>query len=228
MSTAKGADLLVLAAHAPELVGLRATLGTDLAGIVRGLRVVCATVGVGMPVAGAGAMRHLRDARPRAVILLGSCGVYPKQEELSLLDLVVPERIVLVDTAVIAGKAAFPAPMQTVIATDDVLSRSLCGDGTAVHRGSLATTLSITTDDTLAQRLGKKCGCETENLEAFAVASACAVRSLPFASLLSITNVVGSEGRKQWTRYQRRAAEASARALLDWIHRGARGLPARG
>jgi nucleoside phosphorylase len=227
MSTAKGADVLVLAAHAPELVGLRATLGTDLAGVVRGLRIVCATVGVGMPVAAAGAMRHLRDARPRAVVLLGSCGVYPKHEGYSLLDLVVPEHIALVDPAVVAGKGAFPAPMQTLMATDDMLSRGLCGDATTMHRGSLATTLAITTDDTMATRLGKRSGCQTENLEAFAVASACAARALPFAALLSITNVVGSDGRKQWTRYQRRAAEASARALLDWVHRGSRGLPAR-
>src|SRR3954467_139738 len=55
MSAARAADLLVLAAHAPELVGMRATLGTGLAGVIRGMRVVCATVGVGMPVAGAGA-----------------------------------------------------------------------------------------------------------------------------------------------------------------------------
>ena len=219
--------MLVLAAHAPELVGMRAELGDELAGFVRGLRVVCATVGVGMPVAAAGAMRHLRDARPRAVVLLGSCGVYPKHDDHALLDLVVPEQIALVDPAVVAGKGAFPAPMQTSLAADDMLSRGLCGYVPSIHRGTVATTLAITTDDTMASRLGKRSGCETENLEAFAVASACAALSLPFAALLSITNVVGSDGRKQWTRYQRRAAEASARGLLDWVHRGARGLPAR-
>ncbi len=79
MSTIKGADLLILAAYAPELVGLRETLGTGLAGVVHGVRVVCATVGVGLPAAGAGTMRHLREARPRAVILLGSCGAYPRR-----------------------------------------------------------------------------------------------------------------------------------------------------
>ncbi len=227
MTTSKGADILVLAAYAPELVGMRATLGTALAGVVRGLRVVCATVGVGLPTAGAGAMRHLRDAKPRAVILLGSCGAYPKKPAFAPLEAVVPERIQLVDTAVVLDKAAFPAPMQTVMEPDPVLSHGLATCLPGVRRGQLASTLSITTDDTLAARIGKRTGCDTENLEAFSVGVACAGLPLPFAAVLVVTNLVGSEGREQWSKHRRKAADHSARLLLDWIHRGAQGLPAR-
>ena len=227
MSTIKGADLLVLAAYAPELVGLRATLGTGLAGVVQGVRVVCATVGVGLPAAGAGTMRHLREARPRAVILLGSCGAYPRRPAPALLTLTVPERVQLVDPSVIAERAAFPAPMQTSIETDPVLAQGLASVGAEVRRGSLATTLSITTDDVLAVRVGKRSECEYENLEAFSVGLACALSSIPFAAVLAVTNVVGSEGRQQWSKHRRKAAELGARLVLDFIHRGARGLPAR-
>ena len=227
MSTAKGADLLVLAAHAPELVGMRATLGTGLAGVVRNLRVVCAAVGVGMPVAGAGAMRHLCDAKPRAVVLIGSCGIYPRQAAHAPLELVVPERIRLLDPTVLGGKAAFPEPMQTMLETDDALSHGLASTATAIHRGTLATTLSITTDDVLAGRIGKKTECIGENLEAFSVGLACAAAGVPFAAILAVTNTVGSVGREQWSKHRRKAADRSASLLLDWIHRGARGLSVR-
>ena len=56
---------------------------------------------------------------------------------------------------------------------------------------------------------------------------ACAALDVPFAAVLSVTNIVGSEGREQWAKHRRKAADHSARLFLDWIHRGARGLPAR-
>lgn len=227
MNTVNGADLLIVAAHAPEFVGLRAALGTGLAGVVGSVRVVCAAVGVGMPVAGAGTMRQLRDARPRAVILVGSCGAYPKRAVPALLDLVVPERVQLVDPTVLADKAAFPAPMQTSLDTEPLLSHGLAGTVADVRRGRVAATLSITTCDVLAARIGKRSECDTENLEAFAVGLACAALAVPFAAVLAVTNVVGSEGREQWSKHRRKAAERSACLVLDWIHRGARGLPAR-
>jgi len=223
----KGADLLILAAHAPELLGLRGALGSGLSGVVRGLRVVCATVGVGLPAAGGGTMRHVRDARPRAVLLLGSCGLYPRRGEWKPLLPVIPKGIRLVDPTVLADKAAFPAPMQLLLDADKPLADGLAQVEPSALRGEVATTLSITTDDQLAGRLGRKSGCCAENLEAFSVALACAARDLPFASLLVSTNAVGSSGREQWSKHQRKAAERGARVVLEWLERGARGLAAR-
>jgi nucleoside phosphorylase len=93
-------------------------------------------------------------------------------------------------------------------------------------RGEVATTLGITTDDTLAQTLGSRSGCTAENLEAFSVAMACAARQLPFTSVLVATNAVGSEGRAQWSLHQRGAAEKAAELTLLWLERGAKGLAA--
>lgn len=227
MATTKGSDLLILAAHAPELLGLRASLGTTLAGVVDGLRVVCATVGVGLPAAAGGTMRHVRDARPRAVILLGSCGLYPRRSEWQPLQPLIPKTIQLVDATVLADKAAFPAPMQLQLEPDASLSNGLAQSDAGALRGPVATTLGITTDDPLANRLARKSGCCAENLEAFSVALACAARDLPFAAVLVTTNVVGSSGREQWQKNQRKAAERGARVILEWIARGARGLPKR-
>jgi nucleoside phosphorylase len=227
MPSTKSADLLILAAHAPELVGLRAALGPTLAGVLGGLRIVCATVGVGLPAAGSGTMRHVRDARPRAVLLLGSCGLYPRRSEFRPLLPVIPKGIRLVDPSVLLEKAAFPAPMQLLIEPDAALGDALAQGDASALRGEVATTLSITTDDALAARIGRKSGCCSENLEAFAVGLACATRDLPFAALLVATNVVGSPGREQWSKHQRKAAERAARLTLDWLGRGARGLVER-
>jgi nucleoside phosphorylase len=224
MSSIHGADLLILAAHAPELLGLRDALGTELSGMVGSVRVVCATVGVGLPAAAAGTMRHVRDARPRAVLLLGSCGLYPRRVEFQPLQAVVPTEVRLVDASVIADQAAFPAPMQLVREPDPRLSDALALTCPTALRGAVATTLGITTDDSLARTLGRKSGCAAENLEAFSVALACGARDLPFASLLVATNEVGSQGREQWRTHQREAAERGARVVLDWIERGAPGL----
>ncbi|MEY4582675.1 MAG: hypothetical protein RL701_7378 [Pseudomonadota bacterium] len=224
MGTTQGADLLILAAHAPELVGLRDVLGTELSGVVSNIRVVCATVGVGLPAAAAGTMRHVRDTRARAVLLLGSCGLYPRRVDFRPLQAVIPTEVRLVDSAVLDEKAAFPAPMQLLRACDRALSDGLAQSDPSALRGSVATTLGITTDDELARHIGRKSGCASENLEAYAVALAVAARDRPFASLLIATNEVGSSGREQWRTYQREAAERGARLVLDWIERGAPGL----
>jgi nucleoside phosphorylase len=180
-----------------------------------------------MPAAASGTMRHVRDARPRAVLLLGSCGLYPARVEFRPLQMVVPKAMRLVDPSVLAEKAAFPAPMQLLLETDAALSDALAECDPSALRGEVATTLSITTDDTLARSVARKSACCAENLEGFAVALACAARDLPFASVLVSTNAVGSTGREQWRKHQRKAAERGARLVLDWLERGARGLARR-
>ena len=81
----------------------------------------------------------------------------------------------------------------------------------------LATTLGITTEDALARELGLRSGCEGENLEALAVAHACALARVPFGAVLGCTNQVGSQGRVQWAHHRALAARASAELVLGWL-----------
>lgn len=222
-------DILLLAAHAPEFVGLRAHLGEQLCGNLRGLTVIAKTIGVGMAVAGAGAANRIQQLSPRAVVLLGSCGVYPCGVEYFPLDILVPSRFHLFDPSVAAGKAEFPDPMQTVLDPHPLLTAGLVASGGGRCRSApLGTTLAITTDDAIARAVHPATGLEAENLEAFPVALACRAAEVPFAAVLGITNVVGSQGRTDWLKYQRDAAVASAEAFLTWVHNGAQGLPHRG
>jgi nucleoside phosphorylase len=222
-------DILLVAAHAPEFVGLRAHLGEQLCGNLLGLTIIAKTIGVGMAVAGAGTANRIQQLSPRAVVLLGSCGVYPCGVEYFPLDILVPSRFHLFDPSVAAGKAEFPDPMQTVLDPHPLLTAGLVGSGGARCRSApLATTLAITTDDAIARAVHPATGLEAENLELFPVALACRAAEVPFAAVLGVTNVVGSQGRTDWLKYQRDAAVAAAEAFLTWVHNGAQGLPHRG
>ncbi len=221
-------DVLVLAAHAPELVGLRPHLGDQLNAILRGTYVVAKTIGVGMAVAGAGAANRIHQLDPRCVVLLGSCGVYPSPKDYAPLDIVVAGRCHLFDPSVAAGKAEFPDPMQTVLDPHATVSHGLLtAAGGRARQAPVGTTLAITTDDGVARAVHGATGLECENLELFPVALACAAAKVPFAAVLGVTNVVGSAGRVDWRKYQRDAAIAAAEAIVSWVHNGVPGLAAR-
>ena len=222
-------DVLVLAAHAPEFVGLRAHIGDSLNGTIGGLFVVAKTIGVGMAVAGAGTATRIQQLTPRAVVVLGSCGIYPSSVEYRPLDIVIPNRLHLFDASVAAGKAAFPEPMQTMIEPDAALSTGLVQSGDGRCRlAPVATTMAITTDDAIARAVHPASGLEGENLELFPIALACRAADVPFGAVLGVTNLVGSTGRIDWRQYQRDAAIAAAEVLVSWIRRGAPGLPRKG
>ena len=218
-------DVLVLAAHAPELVGLRPHIGDSLHGSIGGFFVVAKTIGVGLAVAGAATANRIQQLQPRAIVVLGSCGIYPCGVPYKPLDIVIPSQLHLFDPSVAAGKAAFPAPMQTQLATDPALTGGLASDPElACRTAPVATTMAITTDDAIARAVHGATGLEAENLELFPVALACRAAEVPFAAVLGVTNLVGSTGRTDWVQYQRDAAIAAAEVIVSWLRRGAPGL----
>jgi len=218
-------DVLVLAAHAPEFVGLRPHVSDALYGSVAGLSVVAKTIGVGLAVAGAATANRIHQLAPRAVIVLGSCGIYPCGVEYRPLDIVVPNRLHLFDASVAAGKGAFPEPMQTMVEPDAGLTAGLLqAGGPRARYAPVATTMGITTDDAIAKAVHGATGFEAENLELFPIALACMAADVPFGAVLGVTNLVGSKGRTDWRQYQRDAAIAAAEVIVGWLRRGAPGL----
>jgi nucleoside phosphorylase len=218
-------DLLIVAAHAPEMAGLRPWLSDTLIGQIRGLNIRGKAVGIGMAVAGAATTRGILATSPRAVFLIGSCGVYPNLPQYRPHDVVVARRIQLVSHAVNAGRGEFPGPMQTVTECNPMLAAGLAAAGSRVFPSAVACTLAQTVDDTVAASVHPATGCEAENLEAFAVAQACKASEVPFAAVLGVSNIVGSTGAQDWRQFQRAAVNAAAEVIVTWIQRGAQGLP---
>ncbi len=221
-------DVLVLAAHAPEFVGLRPHIGDGLNGSVGELFVVAKTIGVGLAVAGGATAQRIQQLRPRVVVALGSCGIYPCEFEYRPLDIVVPSRLHLFDASVVAGKAAFPEPMQTALEPDPAITAGLLKSAHRRCRAApVATTMAITTDDAIARAVHGATGLEAENLELFPMALACRAADVPFGAVLGVTNMVGSTARNDWRQYQRDAAIVAAEVIVSWLRDGAPGLPAR-
>lgn len=221
----RGADVLLVASHAPDLGGMRQYLGDQLNGVIRNVRVRAKIVGVGTAVAAASVTRGILAVQPRAVLMIGTCGVYPNLAQYRPHDLLVPTRGHLLDHAVLATRASFPEPMQTTVETDAVMSSALRASHPRAHLAPVASPLSQTTCDALAAAVSPATGCEAENLELFGIAAACRAAEVPFVAALGVSNIVGSTGRHDWSQFQRDAVTSAASAVAAWMHNGAQGLP---
>lgn len=215
-------DLLVLAAYAPELLGMRRLLGDQLYGNVSGVVVSCKAVGVGLPNATAGTTMRLLQLRPRAVVLVGTCGVYPGATP-GVGDAVVTRRVMLVDPTEVERRGAMPEPIGRLVECNPMIALGLAGG--RPPSCDVANTLGVTTDDVLSQRIGTTIGCALENLEAFGIANACALQNVPFACVLGVSNRVGSTGREEWRSYHKGASQAACDVISRWLTSGAVGLP---
>ena len=222
---ARLADILVVGAHAPDLAGLREKLGPQLEGNVRGLSLIAKPVGIGIPGAAASTARGLLAVRPRALILVGSCGVYPGQPDFRPYDVIVPSAVKLWDHHLAQGSSVFPEPMRTVIDCNAPLVAGLTAGPSRASQAQLACTLAQTVDDGLASRAQAANGCQGETMEAFAVATAANAAQVPFACALGVTHIVGSTARKDWMQFHRNAVNAAAQVVMVWLENGAPGLP---
>ena len=218
-------DLLIVAAHAPEMAGLRTFLSDQLIADIRGLHVRAKAVGIGAAAAGSATARAIIAVEPRGVLLIGSCGVYPNMDRYKPHDVVISSRIALVSHAVNAQRSEFPKPMRTVLESDELISTGLRNASPRAHVAAVACPLAQTIDDQVAASVQPTTGCEAENLEAFAVATACKAAEIPFAAVLGVSNIVGSTGSDDWKQFQRASVNAAADTIMTWVQGGAQGLP---
>ena len=211
-------DVLIVGAHPPALIGLRDHVGQAMHGSVFGLSVAAKVCGVGMGVAGALTAKRLVQLEPRAVVLIGTTGLYPGVTGFQPMDVVVADEIKLLDHHALTGRAGFPDPMHTQVSTPTAMS---------VFQAKIASPLSDTRDTTLAATVPSALGCSAESLEAFAFAQACTAINIPFGIVLGVSHVLGEHAMSDWQRYQRDASRAASTTVLNWIHAGAPGLPHR-
>jgi futalosine hydrolase len=217
-----------VAAFLPELAPLRAALGEAMHARVGPLNVAARVVGIGLPMAAVGTAMQVAELRPKAVVAIGSCGAYAggcatdascASRALAIGDVAVGRRVCLVDASAGSGLTQFPEPMSTVIEASAALAEGLVRLGG--KQADLATTLAITVDDATAARIAQSAGVQTEHLEAFGMAAACAARGIPFANALGVANFVGSRARDEWRAHHRRAASAAADLVFRWLRDGA-------
>jgi nucleoside phosphorylase len=218
-------DVLIVGASAPDLVGLRAQFGDSLEGAVRGLVVRSKVIGFGAGVAGATTARGLLAIQPRAVIQIGTCGVYPNQADYRPYDVIVPTKVLALDHAVLRGQAAWPPPMQTTFEPSPAIVAGLATGRMRTFAVPVASPLAFTTDDNVAAQVRGLVGADAESMDVLGVASAAVGANIPFACVLGVTNIVGSTALRDWNQFKRDAVIQAAGAVFAWLHAGAVGLP---
>ncbi|HEX3344431.1 MAG TPA: hypothetical protein VHS09_07645 [Polyangiaceae bacterium] len=209
-----GCDLLLLAAFHPELAPLKAVLGDGMRARIGGRDVGARVVGIGLPMAAAGAAMQLVEMQPGAVVLLGTCGTYPGSG-IAVGEVIAARRVRLVDPSAVQGRAQFPDPMSVMTDTHASSLQALVRVG--ARAADVATTLAVTVDDATAALLPRGTACHVEHLEAYRVAAACAARGVPFGAALGVANVVGSRAREEWRAHHRAAAAAAVDVVLRCV-----------
>lgn len=220
MPSSPPVDVLLVAAFAPELAALEPLLGEGMEGSIAGVRIVACEIGVGLAAAAAAAARSIDRTRPRAIVLLGTCGAYASSN-LGVNDVVVSGSVKLADSAVSSRSAEFPAPMRAQLESSPSLRVALkrCGAKAA----DVANTLGITVDDAAAALVSRSSSAQVEHLEAFGVATAAASVAVPFVALLGIANRVGERGREEWRERHHGASARAVKVAIRWIREGAEG-----
>ena len=207
--------ILVAAAWDPELAPLLARLGPARARAARG--VVTRAIGVGLVEAAAGTARALAELAPRAVVLIGTAGVYRgAAPAFAPGQAAVIRKSHLASTAVATGAAYLPAPLPASIATDAGLRRTLARPG-RTPLADVACPLGITRSLAAARHLAAATGAELESLETFGCARAAALAQVPFAAVLGVANHVGPNAHAEWRAHADLAAAAAATIVAAWL-----------
>ena len=215
-------DVLVVTTHSPDLESFGQVLGGSLSGKISGLRVSARSIAIGLAGVSASLAARITDLRPRAVVLVGTCASYPGRN-LAPGHVVVANRIVLADAGVLKGWSSFPGPMTGTLDTHRSMTSALLSTGPRAV--TVASTLAVTVDASLAQAFVTQLGCDAEHLEAFGAAMACAPSQLPFAVVLGVSHEVGPNARETWRVTHRQAAQAAAALVTAWLHTGGAGVP---
>ncbi len=219
--------VLVVSAWEPEIAPLRRRLWRGRAGDVR---VVCRPVGVGAVDAAAGAARALADVGPAQLIFVGTAGRYPGigaavARALAVGAVAVPGAVRLVSTAAIRGDGYLPPPLVQRAVADQGLVAALRAASGAMGKTMgkpawpdvAATPLAITRTTALARKLARASGAAVENLEAFAVARAAVMASVPMAAVLGIANTVGPDAHAEWRAHHEAASRAACDVVWRWL-----------
>ncbi len=167
-------------------------------------------VGVGLVAAAATMSARLAADAPDAVVLVGTAGAYPGGPPIG--SIVTARSVALGSGAAALGLGYVPQrpPSLPAVPIPDL------------RRAAVVCCTAITTDPALAEALGREG--DVENMEAYAVAWACARAGVTFAAVLGITNAVGPDAHAQWKANRDQAQAAAVIAARDWLASGAQGL----
>ncbi len=148
------------------------------------------------------------------LIFTGSAGVYPNVEKVNTGDLCSCLETTLGDGAAEAGLSLYaePLPRNPIAASSQLVSE--------LYPAKVATLLTLTQSDILATTIQQNMDMELETMELYGIATVCHQKSLPWNTVLGITNRVGSSGHVEWKKTFRQMAQKTGENLLEGLNAG--------
>ncbi len=148
-----------------------------------------------------------------SVIFCGSAGVYPGERGFGTGDLCICSDTVLCDGAaeMKMGQYASIMDRRPIKANFDL--------GPSLPKTRVATTISLTLSDQMAEQLADGSQSDVENMELYGIASVCKKKSILWNAVLGITNTVGSNGHLEWKQNYQNMADKCSRFLYETINR---------
>ncbi len=140
------------------------------------------------------------------VIFFGSAGVYPSvkgapawrglSSESYIKKIGFGKDFYSLEWSVLDGKSYQPDLMQKHIEGNPGVFASNLYTSTECFPGDVNSPDSVTLDDSIPRKMQPQLS--FENMESFGVAFTCRTSGVPFASIFSITNIVGPAGSNEW------------------------------
>lgn len=202
-------DCLVVSAWSPEVDHLRQAMR----GVSLETTLALASIGVGLVEAALGAGRILETLRPRAVILVGTAGVYPASADRFPVGTAATADAIDLLTD---HDAYLPEIMPRRERPTAALARQI-RKASGLPSARVANPLAISASRRAARAAASGAGFDLENLEAFALARAAASMKIPFAVVLGVANHVGPGAHREWKKNAAGAAAAACEAVLAFL-----------
>lgn len=174
--------------------------------------VLMAPVGIGFLNAALGLQKILFGKKKvRKVIFCGTAGVYPDHESsFPVGESVQASGTTLFDSASELEQSRYPSLLK-----EERFDASGAREELATAR--VATVMGITATEELASRISTSGHCEVENMELYGIAKVCSDYQVEWSAQLGITNVVGSQGHKQWMCHHKRIEQKNSEVLFNYI-----------
>lgn len=211
-----------------EPLPLALPYGSGVGGVVHGVGVALAWLGLGKTNTAAGLALASRLLEPSAVVQVGIAGAF-EGAGLELGEAAVASEEVHLDCGVrLAGdfedmqKLGFPLlgrprVVYNRVPLDEGLAAALGAGRWPLH--TFGTSESVTGDSLEAKRLSGRFGVAVESMEGAAAAQVCLAMGIPFGEVRGVSNLVGDRDKSGWRIAP--ALAAMQTVVSDWLRRGA-------
>ncbi len=145
------------------------------------------------------------------VLFCGTAGIYNKESDLGIGDVVQSHSTCLCDGAAEIGLSVYTSILKRGSIESDMLMNR------PKKKVKVLTALSFTKSNDLATKLYSNTNCDIENMELYGIASVCQGGRVRWNSMLGLTNFVGENGHLEWITNHLDVEKSVCHRVFDWL-----------